>query len=393
MRVLDLGHYVAGPFCTKFLADYGADVIKVEKPGEGDEARKAGPFLNDIPDPETSGLFLHLNTNKRGITLNLKTEAGKAILKELVKWADILVENFRPRVMPSLGLSYEVMEKLNPRLVMTSITNFGQTGPYRDYEAWDVVEYALGGLMYFVGETDREPLKGPNFQAQYLGGVFAAVGTMGAYHYQQLTGLGQYQDVSIHDCVSSVLENVLTSYIYDGTIRPRVGSRRVSSHPFGILPCKDGAIGIAIGVPTQWQALARLTGNPDKAEDPEWGLARWRGLNYEKVNAALAPYLMSHTQEELFHTGQQWRIPTNPVPNVAQVIALPHNKAREVFMEVEHPRTGPRVYTGAPFRLRETPWSIRRPAPLLGQHNEEVLCGMLGYSKQDLVKLSDRGVI
>ncbi len=185
IKVLDLTHYIAGPFCTKLMADYGADVIKIERPGKGDIARQVGPFPEDVPDPEKSGLFLYLNTNKKGITLNLKTKTGIEILKKLVKESDVLVENFRPGVLPSLGLEYETLKKVNPRLVMTSISNFGQTGPYRDWKATEITLYALSGQMSRQGDPDREPLKHALSIFQYFAGKVASLVTLAAGNKKQ----------------------------------------------------------------------------------------------------------------------------------------------------------------------------------------------------------------
>ena len=197
VKVLDLTWHIAGPYCTKLLAGYGAEVIKVERPGEGDPTRRMGPFFKDDPHPEKSGLFLHLNTNKKGITLNLKSATGKKILKALVSDADILVESFSPRVMPSLGLDYQTLEQINPKLVMVSISNFGQSGPYRDFKASEIVEYAMGGEMYSTGTAGREPLKLGGNVTQYQAGTVAAVATMGALYSAECQEVGQHVDVSI----------------------------------------------------------------------------------------------------------------------------------------------------------------------------------------------------
>ena len=197
VKVLDLSTDVAGPYCTKILAEYGADVIKVEEPGLGDITRREGPFPNDEPDPEKSGLFLFLNTNKKGVTLNLKVSAGIKILKELIQDADILVESFPPGTMASLGLDYETLEKINPKLIMASITDFGQSGPYRDYQATDIIHYALGGFSNLSGNCDREPVQHALNQAQFMTARNAHVAILAALYFQRETGTGQYIDVSI----------------------------------------------------------------------------------------------------------------------------------------------------------------------------------------------------
>jgi len=299
IKVLDLTWYIAGPYCTKLLADYGAEVIKVEKPGEGDPARRLGPFLNDEPHPEKSGLFLHLNTNKRGITLNLKSETGKKIFKELVKDADILVESFSPRVMPSLGLDYGTLEKVNPRLVMTSVSNFGQTGPYRDFRGSDLIYQGLGGAMYGTGTSDREPLKKGATVTQYQTGVLAAVATMIAFYGAELRGYGDHVDVSgIRTDLTSIdrSASMLTAYQYTGIVHPRMESGRPLTR------CKDGYIGIIVTPePRAFQRLATILGlTPEEVE--EWGKSEvladpQKRAEFEKK--FLEPWLLEHTKREI----------------------------------------------------------------------------------------------
>ena len=243
LKVLDLTHHIAGPYCTKLLGDFGADVTKVERPESGDPARGMGPFAGDDPHPDKSLSFLYLNTNKRSITLNLKSGAGRSILKRLASGVDVIVENFRPRTLPGLGLSYEELSSGHPSLVMVSISNFGQTGPYRDYEASDIVEYALGGLQYIFGSNDREPLKHAYNQAQYKAGVNAASAALIAYFHSMMTGDGQWVDISIQESIASGLRDATSAYTYSGAVRWRQpkpesteGGRRVS-----VLKRQEGA--------------------------------------------------------------------------------------------------------------------------------------------------------
>ena len=220
VSVLDLTHRIAGSYCTKLLADFGADVVKIERPG-GDPGRLTGPFLNDDADPEKSLPFSYLNTNKLSVTLNFKHPEGIEILRSLVRECDILVENFAPRVMSSLGLDYNSLRQENPRLIMVSISNFGQTGPYRDFKAADIVEYALGGLMYIFGAYDREPLKHAFNQAQFKAGTDAASAALMALYHQRMTGEGQHVDVSIQEAVASGLRDVVNNFTYTGAVRRR----------------------------------------------------------------------------------------------------------------------------------------------------------------------------
>ncbi|MBI4302306.1 MAG: CoA transferase [Chloroflexi bacterium] len=390
--VIDLTHRIAGPYSTKFLADFGAEVIKIERPGEGDPARKAGPFLGEIPHPEKSGLFLYLNTNKEGITLNLKTEAGRAIFKKLVKKADVVVENFSPRVMPSWGLSYEVLAEINPKLVMTSISNFGQTGPYRDYKSADIVAYAMGSMMSLIGDPKREPLKSGGSQAQYQTGLNAAVGTLTALHGSRVMGVGQHVDVSILECVASMFGMTGYYYPYMGLIHKRRYNGYGLSHPTTNLPCKDGHVYVGMLFATR-DEMALLTGNNQIAEDPRFDTPIGLLTYGDEMDAMIKEFLKDYTADEIVPLAQELRMAWGPVRTIDGLLKDPQLQLREFFVEIDHPATGPVTYPGPPFMLPESPWQAECPAPLLGQHNEEIYCGQLGYSRRELVRLRQMDVI
>jgi crotonobetainyl-CoA:carnitine CoA-transferase CaiB-like acyl-CoA transferase len=396
VKVLDLTWYIAGPYCTKLLADYGADVIKVERPGDGDPARRMQPFLNDDPHPEKSGLFLHLNTNKRGITLNLKSETGKRILKKLVKEADILVESFRPRVMPSLGLDYVTLKEINPRLVMTSVTSFGQKGPYRDFMGSELIFQGFGGYMYLMGTADREPAKKAGNVIQYQLGLTAALATMTAFYGVENRGYGNHVDVN------GVREE-LTSY--DGKTHMTVGYQYTGHLPgrkppgySTIRPCKDGYV-FLIGVGSTTGALffpglaKMLKLSPEQTK--KWG--KLEILNdpikaWEFEEEFLTPWLLQRNMREIVEAAQAAGVMSSPCNTPETLLSDPHFRAREYWVEIEHPVTGKLTYTGAPFRMSEGGFQIRMPAPLLGQHNEAIY-SELGYSKEDMVQLRQSGVI
>jgi len=391
--VVDLTHHIAGPYCTKMLADYGAEVIKVERPGLGDPTRRAGPFPGDLPDMEKSGLFLYLNTNKKGITLNLKSTMGKAILKRLVAMADLVVESFSPRVMPSLGLGYEELVKVRPGLIMTSISSFGQTGPYRDYRASEIVAYAMGGSLYLIGEPDRVPLKGPLAQAQYLTGLFACGSTLAAILRRARMGSGDHVDVSIMEAVAAVQESTTTTYAYSGTVWRRAGSRRPEAHPWTILPCRDGYVVVGVSTPVQWEMMTAMLDMPELAEDPRFATAQRRFQHADELDAILSPWFKDRTKQEIYELAQLWRVPFSPVPDLSEVASSPQLAARRYFETISHPVAGVLPYAGAPFRLGVASSRAQQPAPLLGQHNVEIYCKWLGFSKQDLVRLREQGVI
>ncbi|MBI2848006.1 MAG: CoA transferase [Chloroflexi bacterium] len=391
LKVLELGQAISAPYCACLLAGYGAEVIKIEPPGEGDPARKTGPFFRDIPHHEGSGSFLYLNTRKKGITLNLETRAGVDIFKQLVKGADILVENFPPEVMPGLGLSYETLERENPALVMVSITPFGQTGPYRDFESTNLTALAMGGIMSLTGEPDREPLKNAGFQAEYQGGLYAFAAATIVSFGAMMTGLGQHVDVSLMECMASGLEGSLpfTAYLGAEHNRHRGGNR--FSPIIGVYPCRDGYVGVHANA-REWPMVAKGIGRPELIDDPRFSTASARRENRDELEALIMGWTTQHTKKEIYEIASRVRAPFAPVLTVGELPESPHLKARDFFVEIDHPHTGPIIYPGAPFKMSETPWQIGR-APLLGEHNQEIYCERLGYAREDLVRLRRQGVI
>ena len=392
VRVLDLTHQVAGPYCTKLLADFGADVIKVERPG-GDPARSLPPFPGDEPHPERSLLFAYLNTSKKSITLNLKTPSGKSTLQELLTDTDILVENFAPRVMPSLGLDYDSVSLINPSLVMVSISNFGQTGPYRDYRAADIIHYALGGLMYIFGSADREPLKHALRQTQFKAGTNAATAALIGWYHQQFTGEGQHIDISIQECVSSALRDTTSLYTYAGSTRQRQPAY-TGDMPRSPVPAKDGYIvPIHFGGAVNWDGVADFIGAPDlRHEDfstPESRLENARSLQ-EALEAGMADWRKFDLMREAHRRrGHIYGVVHSP----AEVLASEQYEARRYFADIDHPAIGEATFPGAPLTMSETPWRASSPAPLLGEHNAEVYCDRLGLSLEELNIMTASGVV
>ena len=393
VKVLEWSQGVAGPYCAKLLADLGAEVIKIEKPGLGDEARRRGPFLDDIPHPERSGLFLYVNTNKLGVTLNPDTPSGKKILKELVAGVDILIEDNPPQMVKDLGLDYESLKEINPRLIMTSITPFGQTGPYRDYKAYHLNIYHAGGEGYLLpGDSpnlDREPVKGGGFAADYDSGVCAAVAALGALYSCRITGLGRHIDVSKQEALIAVTRMELSRYASEGVSPTRLPRPNLG----GLSPCKDGYAVLTIGRDRQWQAFVELMGNPEWATDEKYREESSRMAHAAELQPRIREWAREHTKEEIFHQGQAKGCPLGPLNTPEELVNSPQIQARGFFVEVDHPETGKVMYPSAAYRFSETPWAVERPAPLLGQHNGEVLSGRLGYPVQDLVKMRLAGII
>ncbi len=387
LSVLELGQMVAAPYCGKLLADLGADVLKVEEPRLGDPARRRGPFPNDLPHPERSGLFLYLNTSKRGITLGLETEAGRRIFLKLVASADILIEDRTPGELERTGLSYPELSKLNPRLIVTSITPFGQSGPYRNYRSHHLNLYHSGGyssFFYMLEGDDRPPLRGGGYLGEYDGGLTAAVGTLAAVISRVRTGRGQHLDVSNQEAIMC-LERVDIGRMRNNPARwrPNVG---------GLTEAKDGYFVITPIENHQWRGLMRAMG------DPEWGQADWcqdevnRMKHRDEIRSHVQEWATELTRDEIYHRTQAEGAPTGPIRNVAEVRAWDQARARGFFTELEHPEVGRQVYPTASYHFSKTPWS-GSAAPLLGQDNQEVYCERLGYSQRDLERLSTSGVI
>ena len=392
VRVLDLTHHVAGPYCTKLLADFGADVIKVERP-EGDPARSLPPFPDDRPHPECSLLFAYLNTSKKGFTLILKTPTGKSLFRKLLMDSDILVENFAPRVMPSLDLDYDTLATINPSLVMVSISNFGQTGPYRDYKAADIIHYALGGLMYIFGSADCEPLKHALRQTQFKAGTNAATAALIGWYHQQCSGEGQHIDISIQECVTSALRDTTSLYTYAGSTRQRQPVY-TGDMPRSPVPTKDGYIvPIHFGGAVDWDGVADFIGSP-ALKDEAFRTPESRFENAQALQEALEAGMTLWRKFDLMREAHKRRGHIyGVVHSPAEVLASEQYSARRYFADINHPAIGQATYPGAPFTMSETPWDPGCPAPLLGEHNAEVFCDRLGLSLDDLNLLTASGVV
>lgn len=398
VRVLDLTHHLAGPFCTKLLADYGADVIKVERPDGGDPARRMAPFHHDEPHSEKSGMFLFLNANKRSITLDLKTPSGRSILEELVKSVDIMVENFSPRVLPGLGLNFERLQEINPGLVMTSISNFGQTGPYRDYRATDLVEYGMGGPMYVTGLAEREPVRIADGVTQLQAGVGATAATLIAFYDSELSGEGQHVDLSIMEPqLGSIDRRTLTflSYQYTGEVSRRLSLPAQWKMASGTRQCKDGFADISADAPSDFSRVTQMIGRPELMDDPRFATteARMQDDSVEAFDAIYTPWMMEHTKQEVMDTSQALGLLSGAINTSEDLYYNPHFRYRGLWTEAEHPEVGRVEAPSKTFILNESPWSLRRPAPTLGQHNREVLGGELGYSKREMSRMRQMGVI
>jgi crotonobetainyl-CoA:carnitine CoA-transferase CaiB-like acyl-CoA transferase len=394
LRVIECGHLVSAAYAAKLLADMGAEVIKVEEP-QGDLSRACGPFPGDEPHPEKSGLYLYLNCNKKGITLDLTHQRGQELLKQLVAQADVLIHNYPPPQMGARGLDYASLSRVNPRLVMASISPFGQEGPYRDYKAYDLNVMAAGGWAWingWPGHPHEPPLRAYGYQTEYQAGVTAAMVVMAALLARLRTGRGQHIDVSGQEVVASMLEITYVFWPYMRMVAVRWGERPI--HPVDFFQCKDGGWIFVLCVEEhQWQRFVELMGNPEWAKWEVFGNRLLRAQNYDALRPLLEQEVRKWTVDELYRAANERKIPFAPASTMGDLLRSDHLRARGFFVTIDHPVAGRYEYAGAPYKFSRTPWELRSPAPTLGQHNEEVLQGLLGLSETEIGSLRQEGII
>jgi len=378
-----------GQYAGKFLADLGADVVKIESPW-GSKARKTGPFKDDLPGLENSIYFIYYNTNKRGITLNLDTAVGRDLFKQLIRRADVLIEDSEPGFMESIGLDYSVLCRINQQIIMASITGFGHTGPYSDYQAPDIVSFAAGGLMFISGAENEPPVVAPCEQAYHASSLMAAFGIISALYLRFRTGKGQFLDISTHEVLASFSQGIMRYAVTSGT-GGRTGSQFFAA-PARVYPCKDGYVHLLVFYPGHWRSFIDMIGNPEILSDQAWYDATFRAKNRDLIDPITIEFTLKHTRAEITSLCQSRGIPCTPVNTPADICDDPHFTAREFIMEIEHPVAGMHSYFAPAPKFTESPAVTRRPAPLLGQHNQEIY-GELGYSDQDLIKFRAEGII
>ena len=374
--VLDLSDNIAGAYCGRMLSGFGADVIKVEPPGVGDWTRGIGPFPGDVPHGEKSGLFLHLNAGKRSLALDLEEQEGREVLKRLASKAHIIIETSPPGFMASMGLGFDVLKEANPSLVMTSITPFGQTGPYRNFRATDFGVFAMSGRMYVHGLLDREPLAYAPDVVWYQVGATAAAATMGALFVSRRQGVGQRVDVSAQETLTGNVDSRCLFYEYTGVKTSR--ERWPGGIPQGAYPCQDGYVVMGVGYDVYFRRLCDAMGMPEVAEDPRFAESEERSRNAEEFDALFIEWLMQHTKREVFELCQAHKVMCAPVLSFEELMEDPQLKARGYFGRVKHPQVVELPELGAPVKMSETPWLSAQRAPMLGEHTEEVLKALSG---------------
>jgi len=395
IKVVDFGQMVSGPFCAKLFSDYGADVIKVELP-DGDAARYTGPFPQDIPHPEKSGLYFVNNTNKRGVTCDVATEAGKSLFLRLLAWADVLIENNLPKQMLDWGLDYNSISGVNENLVVISITPFGQTGPYSSWNAYDLNAYHLSGASSrYCGRPGEMPIEHGTFAADYFGAVSGASWGMAAVYGRANVGGGQQVDVSCAEAIAAAFvggQNI-GGYAQDGKFDKRTGVGMPLGAPATIMPCKDGHVWMLALETGQWQGLKKVMGNPEWADMELFDDMFMRAQNADVIYTFIEEWTMQHGKMEIMEKCQAAGCPITAVFTIAEAAEHPHLAARDYFVDIEHPELGEVRNLGAPFKLPASPGGPTTAAPLLGQHNAEVYSEILGISAAEIAQLESDGTI
>lgn len=400
VKVLELSSFVAGPFCTKLLADMGADVIKVEPPEGGDESRRRAPFYQDEPGADTGLLYIYLNSNKRGVTLDVGTAKGREILLDLVKRVDLLVEDLPRSASEGLGLDPSSLHEQNPRLVIISITPFGRSGPYVDYKAHYLNTYHAGGDGYMLPGgrladqlfPEREPIKAGGYLGEYQAGLSGAVAAMAALMGRLMDGRGRHIDLSKQETLINLNAADFCQYPNRGYMEGRRG-RHLPHYIGGLYRCKDGFWQLLLPSQRQWDAMVSVMGEPSWAMDERYATQESRVAHREEIDERIEGWAMGHTREEIYHGLQQQGCAAGPVYSLEEVLQDPQMEYRNYFVETEHPRIGKVKVPSAAYKLSCSPWAIRRPAPSLGEHNVEIYGGLLGYDGGELARLHQAGVI
>jgi CoA:oxalate CoA-transferase len=386
--VLDLTRVLAGPYASMILADFGADVIKIESPDTGDDSRAFGPFIG-----KESAYFMSLNRGKRSMTLNLKETKAKELFREMVKKADVVLENYRPGTMEKFGLGYEELKAINPRIIYAACSGFGHTGPYAAKPAYDVIVQGMGGIMSITGQEDGEPTRVGASIGDITAGLFTAIGIMIAAYHREITGVGQKVDVAMLDCQVAILENAISRYLTSGIVPKPIGNRHPSITPFEAFRAKDGYVIIAIGNDKLWEKFCNLISRPELVSDERFVTNGKRTENQKALKAILDTVFPQRTVEEWLQDIDDAGIPCGPINAVDSIIADPQIKAREMIVETEHPIAGVIKMAGVPIKLSATPGAVEKAAPLLGQHTEEILYELLGMSAQQIEALRSEKVL
>ncbi|MCH6567299.1 MAG: CoA transferase [Nitrospinae bacterium] len=387
IRVLDCTRVLAGPYATMVLADLGADVVKVEEPTRGDEAREVGPFIG-----RPSAYFISLNRGKKSLTLNLKEPDGRQLFIELAAKADVVVENFRPGTMEQLGLGYETLRERNPRLIYAACSGFGQTGPLAGRAAYDIVIQGMGGVMSITGTPGGEPVRVGVSIGDITAAFFTVIGILAALQARERTGEGQLVDVGMLDSQVAILENAIIRFTTTGEVPKPLGTRHPSIAPFEAFPAKDGHVIFAVGT-AHWGAFCRALGRAELVNEERFATNALRAENVEELRALIAEVSPEKTVAEWIAVMEDSGVPCGPINTIEEVASHIQVAAREMLVEVEHEGIGTVRMAGCPVKLSATPGGIQGPAPALGEHSETVLAEWLGMSSEEVSALRKSGVV
>ena len=389
VRVLDLTRALAGPFCTLMLGDYGADVIKIELPGAGDDTRHWGPpFIG-----EESAYFLSINRNKRSLTLNFKEEQAREVFLKLVAQSDVVVENFTPGVMGRLGLEYATVKQANPNIIYCSISGFGQDGPYQSRPAYDQIMQGISGLMSITGELGGEPQKVGVAVTDIGSGMWAAFAVMSALHHRSQHGEGQYIDISMLDAQIAWLTYQAAYYFAYDRPPQRLGAAHPTLVPYQAFMCQDGKyLNVAVGSERLWDRFCQAVKREDLKDRPEFATNGVRVENRATLVPLLQEYFLTRAADDWVADLQQHNVPAGPINDLADVFSDPQVLHREMLLEMNHPTLGAIKQTGLPIKFSLTPGGLDRPPPLLGEHNGQILKD-LGYSDAQIAEMAEKSVI
>jgi crotonobetainyl-CoA:carnitine CoA-transferase CaiB-like acyl-CoA transferase len=400
LKVLDLTRVLAGPWATQNLADMGAEVIKVERPGQGDDTRGWGPpFLKDREGRDTQEAAYYLSTNrgKKSITLDLASCEGQQIVRELVRDVDVVVENYKVGTLARYGLSYQDLRALNPRLVYCSITGFGQDGPYAKLPGYDFVFQGMGGLMSITGQPDGEPGGGPMKSGvaitDLLTGMYATTAILAALEHRNVSGEGQYIDMALLDCVVAINGYQAMSYFLTGKSPGRMGNAHPNMVPYQVFCCQEGELIVAVGNDGQYAAFCRVIGRPDLAHDPRFTTVEGRNRNRQALIPQIAAQMLTRTMGEWVTLLEAAKVPCGPINNLQQVFDDPQVRHREMQLSLPHASGTDIPSLASPIRFSDTPIRYRHAAPLLGEHTDEVLGGRLGLPPVRIAELKSRGIV
>ena len=396
VRVLDLSRILAGPWCTQNLADLGAEVIKVERPGYGDDTRAWGPPWINMEE-KISSYFAAANRGKKSLTLNISSPQGKKIIEELVKISDVVIENYKLGDLKRYGLDYENLKVINPKLVYCSITGYGQDGPNAHKPGYDFVFQAIGGMMSITGEADTQPGGGPQKVgiaiADVMTGMYSTIAILAALNNRDKTGIGQYIDMALLDGIIALGGNQITGFFADGKVPFRYGNAHASLVPYQVFAVKDGEIVIAVGNDTQWQRFCEAINRPDLAKDPKWGKVTGRITGRSELIPQLAKTMLEKGMNEWINVLEEYDVPCGPINNYQQVFADPHVLHRGIKVDTPY-EDGSIISTiASPLRLQSTPPEYKRPPPKLGDSNFEILNQLLGYSVESIEQLKKEKII